>query len=133
MKNELIWERLEGHLPPEMRQYVLDLFSDCFDFSIPKYWRHIIADLVMMCYWRTNNYNKLIKIVQVKQKFGALRLYIDGNDDEFIYGAIQMAELQCARICAHCGSYGVDKEGLKFVSGVRRTRWNRKCEVCKDR
>ena len=133
MKNERIWQRLKTYLPDDLENYVLQAFVECFDYSIPKHWDQVIADVVMLAYWRWNNKEKTIKIVQVKQKFGFLRFYIDGDDDEYMYGAIQMAERQCTKICAHCGSYGVPKEKPKTRQGVQVQRWNKKCEKCKDR
>ena len=42
---------------------------------------------------------------QVKEKFGGLRFYIDGGDD-WVYGAISMAEAMSYRICEVCGAPG---------------------------
>lgn len=48
---------------------------------------------------------------QVKEKFGGLRFYADGADDE-VRGMIQMAEAISYRICEECGSPGrPSKEG----------------------
>jgi hypothetical protein len=43
--------------------------------------------------------------VQVKEKFGALRFYIDGGDEQ-IHGMIRMAESMSAVTCETCGSPG---------------------------
>ncbi len=42
---------------------------------------------------------------QVKEKFGGLRFYIDGGDD-WVYGAISMAEAMSYRTCEVCGGPG---------------------------
>lgn len=42
---------------------------------------------------------------QIKEKFGGLRFYIDGGDD-YIHGAITMAENLSYRICEECGTPG---------------------------
>jgi hypothetical protein len=42
---------------------------------------------------------------QVKEKFGGLRFYIDGGDD-WVYGAISMAESMSYRTCEVCGAPG---------------------------
>ena len=42
-------------------------------------------------------------ITQVKEKFGGLRFYIDGGDDE-IYGMIGLAESLSYRTCEFCGT-----------------------------
>lgn len=43
--------------------------------------------------------------VQVKEKFGGLRFYVDGGD-EYIHGAIAAAETMSFRICEECGKPG---------------------------
>lgn len=43
--------------------------------------------------------------VQVKEKFGTLRFYTNGGD-EYIYGAISMAEALSAATCETCGAPG---------------------------
>jgi hypothetical protein len=45
---------------------------------------------------------------QVKEKFGGLRFYIDGGDD-WVYGAISMAESMSYRTCEVCGAPGVTR------------------------
>lgn len=40
---------------------------------------------------------------QVKEKFGGLRFYVDGGDD-WVYGAISMAESMSYRTCEVCGA-----------------------------
>lgn len=42
---------------------------------------------------------------QVKEKFGSLRFYMSSHD-EFIEGAISLAEKQSAHICEVCGKPG---------------------------
>ena len=44
-----------------------------------------------------------VDIVQVKEKFGSLRFYINGGDD-YIYGMIDLAENMSYRTCETCGS-----------------------------
>lgn len=46
-----------------------------------------------------------VEAVQVKEKFGGLRFYINGGDDE-IQGMIDMAEEMSYRICETCGVPG---------------------------
>jgi hypothetical protein len=42
---------------------------------------------------------------QAKEKFGSLRFYVDFNDD-YIDGAIRVAELASERTCEVCGAVG---------------------------
>lgn len=58
--------------------------------------------------------------IQMKEKFGGLRFYIDGGDDH-IEGMISMAEHMCYNMCQHCGT----KENLGVTDG-----WITIC--CKD-
>jgi len=44
-----------------------------------------------------------VETVQVKEKFGSLRFYINGGDDE-VYGMINLAEHLSWNICEACGS-----------------------------
>ena len=59
---------------------------------------------------------------QVKEKFGGLRFYIDNNDD-YVRGAIMMAESISQETCETCG--GVGKQS---GSGWIRTR----CSPCAE-
>ena len=45
---------------------------------------------------------------QVKEKFGGLRFYVDGGDD-WVYGAISMAESMSYKTCEVCGAPGVTR------------------------
>jgi len=44
-----------------------------------------------------------VEATQVKEKFGGLRFYINGGDDE-VYGMISFAEHLSYHICEQCGS-----------------------------
>jgi len=49
-------------------------------------------------------------IGQIKEKFGGLRFYYDGGD-EFIRGAVRMAEYEASRTCEVCGTPGKRRDG----------------------
>lgn len=51
-----------------------------------------------------------INVVQIKEKFGGLRFYYDGGDDQ-IQGMVTMAELWAHRTCEKCGNRGEQREG----------------------
>ena len=59
---------------------------------------------------------------QVKEKFGGLRFYYSGGDEE-IRGMVDMAELMSHKICELCGS-----PGIKRSSGWVVVR----CDSCKE-
>lgn len=63
-----------------------------------------------------------VEAAQVKEKFGGLRFYINGGDEE-IHGMVRMAESMSYRICEDCGCPG--KTGGK---GWIRTL----CETCRS-
>jgi|688.fasta_scaffold804091_1 hypothetical protein len=46
-----------------------------------------------------------VKVLQVKEKFGGLRFYIEGGDD-FVRGAIELAENLSTHICETTGRPG---------------------------
>jgi hypothetical protein len=47
---------------------------------------------------------------QVKEKFGGLRFYVD-NSDDYVRGAISVAESMSHRICEDCGDKGHRRAG----------------------
>lgn len=51
-----------------------------------------------------------VTVLQVKEKFGGLRYYTSGGD-EFVSGAIRMAEAMSVKICEVCGNPGKIREG----------------------
>ncbi len=46
-----------------------------------------------------------VKILQIKEKFGALRIYYEGGDD-YINGAVDLAEMLSTKICDVTGAPG---------------------------
>lgn len=46
-----------------------------------------------------------VKIAQYKEKFGTLRIYIDGGDDD-VYGMIRFAEYLSSKTCQHTSQAG---------------------------
>lgn len=51
-----------------------------------------------------------IRVVQIKEKFGGLRFYYDGGDDQ-ISGMVTMAEVWAGRTCETCGNLGKQRSG----------------------
>ena len=47
---------------------------------------------------------KIIRVTQIKEKFGTLRFYIGGGTEEQ-YSAINLAELMSSNICERCGKF----------------------------
>lgn len=48
--------------------------------------------------------------MQVKEKFGTLRFYYNGGDDQ-VYGMVCIAESMSSRICEVCGNKGKRRQG----------------------
>lgn len=51
-----------------------------------------------------------VYVRQIKEKFGGLRFYYDGGDDQ-IYGMVRMAETWAAYSCEECGAPGDRRSG----------------------
>lgn len=51
-----------------------------------------------------------VTVAQIKEKFGGLRFYYDGGD-EYIRGAVRMAEYMADQTCEECGAPGKHRTG----------------------
>jgi hypothetical protein len=51
-----------------------------------------------------------VTVAQIKEKFGSLRFYYDGGDDE-IGGMVTMAEAWASQACEECGAPGTSRGG----------------------
>lgn len=101
--------------------------------DLPKGWVDIIDTLCNSLQSRTDNitiyeddkefHPPQIEVTQIKEKFGGLRLYTRGGDDE-MQGMIEMAEDMCWEVCEFCGS----NENIITTKG-----WiSRVCKKCKN-
>jgi len=71
--------------------------------------------------WRENV--DYVVFQQLKEKFGTLRVYYMGGD-EYIHGAVRMAENYSSKVCEMCGSSG----------RPTKTRWIKVlCEKCEKK
>lgn len=60
--------------------------------------------------WQNKNHEKhpvvpQVVVTQIKEKFGGLRFYYDGGDDN-VYGMVRMAEAWAGHVCEECGKPG---------------------------
>ena len=95
----------------------------CFGFECSDGWFDIIDTLCKniqhhLAYHRARGHTTTeefeekfqVRAVQVKEKFGGLRFYVN-NEDEYIRGLIAMAESFSFRTCEDCGSPGSPRAG----------------------
>ena len=71
---------------------------------------------------KKNEKYEVTKFLQIKEKYGALRVYVK-SDDLYVHGLIRMTEAVSAKTCELCGSPGKLK-----TSGWMKVR----CENCNE-
>ena len=64
-----------------------------------------------------------VEVHQCKEKFGKLRFYTNGTDD-FVRGAITLAEVMSGKICEICGL-----PGKLYQTGW----WRVRCDSCEEK
>lgn len=96
----------------------------CWGIEVGDGWYDII-DMLCSCIKNDVLYNQCppVEAVQVKEKFGGLRFYVNGGNDR-IDGMISLAESMSYRICETCGA-----PGRPNSSGWISTL----CEPCRDK
>lgn len=74
-----------------------------------------------------------IRIQQIKEKFGGLRFYYDGGDDE-ISGMVRMAELWAGHSCETCGNKGERRSGgwVRTLCDAHEAEYQAKMSKYKD-
>lgn len=88
-------------------------------FAVDKGWWPILqalcANIQHHIDWWNKNHEKYpvveqVVVEQIKEKFGGLRFYYTGGDDQ-ISGMVRMAESWADRHCEECGKPGRQREG----------------------
>jgi hypothetical protein len=76
-------------------------------FAVGAGWWPIIESLCENIQYHTDwwNKNRQVVVEQIKEKFGGLRFYYTGGDDQ-ISGMVRMAEECAAHSCETCGAPG---------------------------
>lgn len=102
-------------------------------YGIPKGWHTTVQWLCSCIQWHCDNLQRRHKVeddrfqvvcVQVKEKFGGLRFYTDGND-AYVDGLISMADTVCAHTCIDCGTtHNVIMRNTGWISPL--------CDKCND-
>lgn len=88
-------------------------------FAVGPGWWPIIESLcaniqLYTDWWNTNRKDRpvveQVVVAQIKEKFGGLRFYYDGGDDQ-IRGMVRMAESWAEHHCEECGKPGKSRSG----------------------
>lgn len=85
-------------------------------FAVSKGWWIILESLMDNIQHYLNWKNRESEVVpqvvvaQIKEKFGGLRFYYDGGDDE-VSGMVRMAESWADHSCEECGGIGTRRSG----------------------
>ena len=85
-------------------------------FAVGEGWWPILTNLCANIQHHLNWKNKTSEVVaqltvnQIKEKFGGLRFYYSGGDDE-ISGMVSMAEAWAGNSCEECGAPGTSRSG----------------------
>lgn len=89
--------------------------------DVGKGWRSILTNLHNGLEVVAPSYT----VVQVKEKFGGLRVYLSYEDEDKagVHDLIYLAEEQSLRTCEYCGNYG-EPGGKGWVKTL--------CEECRD-
>ncbi|MDA8084072.1 MAG: hypothetical protein M0024_10490 [Nitrospiraceae bacterium] len=77
----------------------------CFGFEHNDGWFQLVYELSAQIDKYSKSKGIYPEVVQVKEKFGSLRYYVDGGDDE-ILKMCDAAERKSAETCENCGAPG---------------------------
>jgi hypothetical protein len=101
----------------QMKERFPKIFAEPYGgFCCGEGWWPILEELCDQIQHHINWKNKQSEVVpqvtvgQIKEKFGGLRFYYSGGDDE-ISGMVRMAESWASRSCETCGAPGTRREG----------------------
>ena len=107
------YDAFEKHMTEQFSQIFTEPYGG---FCCGEGWWPIIAELCGQIQNHINWKNRQSEIVpqvvvgQIKEKFGGLRFYYDGGDEQ-IRGMVSMAEAWAARTCETCGAPGKRRDG----------------------
>lgn len=120
MKQEL-QQKLYDDFPDLYQQRHLSIQASCmpWGFDCGEGWFSLIYDLSK----KITAIAPDVQATQVKEKFGGLRFYFSGGNDE-VYELVDAAEDESYKICENCGS----RDGVTQSKGWIRTE----CEKCRS-
>lgn len=107
----------------EMEQEFPKIFAGQYGgFGVDEGWypilRALCANIQRHIDWKNEQFEKYgrgekvpqVTVLQIKEKFGGLRFYYQGGDNE-VYGMVRMAEEWANHVCEVCGTPGVKTSG----------------------
>ena len=101
----------------QMEERFPKMFSHPYGgFAVGEGWWPVLANLCANIQhhidWKNRQSEVVPQVVvgQIKEKFGGLRFYYDGGDDQ-IYGMVRMAEAWAGNTCEECGAPGKSRDG----------------------
>lgn len=104
---------------------IFDTIADG-NISVGDGWFEIIDEGSLLLEEYTSKYpNVKVKVAQIKEKFGEMRFYYDGSNDEYVKEIVNMMEEAANNTCERCGIYCNEK--------VKKTLWVKTmCNNCYD-
>ncbi len=106
MKKELQKKLIED-FPTLFKYYGQPPTPMMFGIGVGDGWFNLLYDLCK----KVVELDGEVHLVQVKEKFGGLRFYIDGTKNEEVWKVISEAEERSFHICEKCGKPGTLREG----------------------
>ena len=87
-------------------------------FEVSDHWVPIVEEMVRKLY----AIDPAIEFLQIKEKFGQLRVYYRGSGNERVDEIIRQAEHECSYTCEVCGAKDATLTTVKGWIGVRCLR-----------
>lgn len=109
----------------ELEEKYKSILDTSYGFETPLGWLPLLEQFLE----RAINFEGWFKVVQIKEKFGGLRIYTETEDDipneirTMIDGLIAEAEFKAVRCCHDCGCE-IDRDN------ARKYRFFVLCDVC---
>jgi len=90
------------------------ILEEVSDIECDDGWASIIEGCIRLVDRHSSLTKKGIKIKQIKEKFGRLRIYSSRNDD-YTFGVAEMAEYLSELTCETCGERGELRTNRRWV------------------
>jgi addiction module HigA family antidote len=124
------WPSLYAHLAAEPVRQCEPITRE--GFAIGKGWHAIVerlsAELAALAERLSPEERALVRVVQVKEKFGRLRVYLDDVETDEMRAAIDASQDESERTCEECGRPGRARTLRGWVSTRCEACWNAELE-----